>query len=71
MDALNYNPYPLIYPLPEKHKPFEQKIPAYNRDYPTPAKGVLTGGAKIKCCRYVKFSYFWHRNSNFYCHNSL
>ena len=48
MDALNYNPYPLIYPLPEKHKPFEQKIPAYNRDYPTPAKGVLTGGAKIK-----------------------
>ena len=47
MDALNYNPYPLIYPLPEKHKPFEQKIPAYNRDYPTPAKSVLTGGATM------------------------
>ena len=54
MDAVNYSPYPLIYPLPEKDKPFEQKILAYNRDYPTLAKGVLTGGAKINCCRYVK-----------------
>ena len=58
MDAVNYSPYPLIYPLPGKDKPFEQKILAYNRDYPTLAKRVLTGGAKINCCRYVKISYF-------------